>query len=153
MSSPAAPAVQDAGVSGQVRLKRVGRILLDNIVWFILAFCLLAFSIGIKGFLSYGNYVNVIYQSVFIAILGIAEAYVLISGNMDLSVESTAAFAAIISVWLCASSPYASGLLLNTWMALGVILLVGALIGAFNAFFVLKLRVDSFLVTLSPTSR
>jgi ribose transport system permease protein len=131
------------------RFKRVSRSLLDNIVWLILALCLLVFSVAIKGFFSYENYINLLYQSVFIAILGIAEAFVLISGNMDLSVESTAACSAILSVWLCASSPYASGLHANTWAALAVILVIGAAIGGFNAFFVLKLKVDSFLVTLS----
>jgi ribose transport system permease protein len=133
----------------QLQWKRIARILLDNIVWLILALCLLIFTLSITGFFSYENYVNILYQSVFIAILGIAEAFVLISGNMDLSVESVAACTAIISVWLCASSPYASGLLLNTWAALGIVLLIGAFIGAFNAFFVLRLKVDSFLVTLS----
>jgi ribose transport system permease protein len=131
------------------QLKRLSRALLDNIVWVILAACIVAFSISIRGFFSYENFVNIVYQSVFIGILGIAEAFVLISGNMDLSVESTAACSAILSVWLCASSPYASGLLLNTWAALVIVLLIGALIGGFNAFFVLKLKVDSFLVTLS----
>jgi ribose transport system permease protein len=135
--------------AGSRRLTRITRILLDNIVWLILAACLLAFSAGIRGFFSYENYVNILYQSVFIAILGIAEAFVLISGNMDLSVESTAACSAILSVWLCASSPYASGLHFNTWAALAIVLATGACIGAFNAFFVLKLKVDSFLVTLS----
>jgi len=148
-----APATAGAGLpaagTGRAGLKRAARRLLDNIVWLILVLCVVVFSLTITGFFSWENYVNILYQSVFIAILGIAEAFVLISGNMDLSVESVAAFSAIISVWLCAASPYASGLHMNTWAALAIILALGACVGAFNAFFVLRLKVDSFLVTLS----
>jgi ribose transport system permease protein len=146
-----APSGADGSSAGsrRLRLKRAGRALLDNIVWLILVLCLLVFSVAIRGFFSWENYVNILHQSVFIAILGIAEAFVLISGNMDLSVEATAAASAILSVWLCASSPYASGLRMNTWAGLAIVLGIGALIGGFNAFVVLKLKVDSFLVTLS----
>jgi ribose transport system permease protein len=72
---------------------------------------------------------------------------VLISGNIDLSVESTAVFSALISVWLCASYN-ASGLLLNTWLGFLIVIIAGALIGAFNAFFIVNLKINSFLVTL-----
>jgi ribose transport system permease protein len=81
--------------------------------------------------------------------LAIAEAIVLISGNMDLSVESTAAGAAIISVWLVGASSTTSGLLLNSWLGILIIIIAGGLVGAFNAFFILKLKINSFLVTLA----
>jgi ribose transport system permease protein len=131
------------------RYRIIARILLDNIVWLIFVFCMIGFSVSIKGFFTFVNYVNIIYHSVFIGTLAIAEAFVLISGNLDLSVESTAAASAILSVWLTASSPYASGIMMNTWGAFFLILIMGVIIGFFNGFFVLKLRIESFLVTLS----
>jgi ribose transport system permease protein len=122
---------------------------LNNIVWAILAVLLIVFSFSIKGFFSVENFQNIIYHSVFIGMLGIAEALVLISGNMDLSVESTAAGAAIVGVWLAGASATASGLMLNTWATLGIILILGAAMGAVNAFFVVKLKINAFLVTLA----
>ncbi|MHB1346034.1 MAG: ABC transporter permease [Candidatus Humimicrobiaceae bacterium] len=122
---------------------------LNNIVWIIFILIIVIFSITIQGFFSKENFINIIYHSVFIGILAIAETYVLISGNMDLSIESTAACSAIISVWLTASSPYASGLMLNTGIGLFVALAIGVAVGAFNAFFIVKLKINSFLVTLS----
>lgn len=129
--------------------RRIVRGLLNNIVWIIFVLLMVVFSITIKGFFTFGNYHNIVYHSVFIGILAIAEAFILISGNIDLSVESTAACSAIVSVWLCASSPYASGLLLNTWIGFAAAIIIGITIGAFNAFFILKLKINSFLVTLS----
>lgn len=131
------------------RNKKIIRAFLNNIVWIIFLFLIVTFSIGINGFFSIDNYINIIYHSVFIGILAIAETYVLISGNMDLSVESTAACSAIISVWLVSSSPYASGLMLQTWVGFVVVIAIGASVGLFNAFFVVKLKINAFLVTLS----
>ena len=128
--------------------RKIVRGFLNNLVWGIFIVLILVFSLSIKNFLSLENYIGIIYHSVFIGLLAIAETYVLISGNIDLSVESTAAFSAIISVWLCASSTYASGLLLNTWLGLLIVIAAGALIGAFNAFFIVNLKINAFLVTL-----
>ena len=122
---------------------------LNNVVWFIFIVLMIGFSIFIKGFSSIENYRNILYHSVFIGMLAIAEAIVLISGNMDLSVESTAAGAAIISVWLVGASSTTSGLLLNSWLGILIIIIAGGLVGAFNAFFILKLKINSFLVTLA----
>lgn len=127
--------------------RKIVRGFLNNLVWGIFIVLILIFSLSIKNFLSLENYIGIIYHSVFIGILAIAETYVLISGNIDLSVESTAAFAVLTSVWLCASYN-ASGLLLNTWLGFLIIIAAGALIGAFNAFFIVNLKINSFLVTL-----
>jgi len=132
-----------------LRNRKIIRGFLNNIVWIIFIVLMLVFSLSIKNFFSVESYVSIIYQSVFIGILAIGETYVVISGNIDLSVESTAAFSAIISVWLCASSTYASGLILNTYLGFLIILIVGAAIGAFNAFFIVNLKINSFLVTLA----
>lgn len=137
------------GTDNTFSYRVVARGFLNNIVWIIFIVLMIVFSMSINGFFSIDNYINIIYHSVFIGILAIAETYVLISGNMDLSIESTAACSAILSVWLCSSSQYASGLQMDTWVGFIAVILIGAMIGCFNAFFVIKLRINSFLVTLS----
>ncbi len=131
------------------RKNRIIRGLMNNIVWVIFVALMIIFSVFIEGFFSFENYRNILYHSVFIGILAIAETIVLISGHMDLSVESIAAGAAIIAVWLAGASQGTSGLQLDTGLTFVIILLLGALVGAFNAFFIVKLRLDSFLVTLA----
>src|SRR3990170_3819994 len=59
-------------------MKRIARILLDNIVWVIFLVLMVAFSVSIEGFFSPENYRNIIYHSVFIGMLAIAETLVLI---------------------------------------------------------------------------
>lgn len=132
-----------------ISYKMLARGFLNNIVWIVLILLMIIFSTSINGFFSIGNYINIIYHSVFIGILAIAETYVLISGHLDLSIESTAACSAILSVWLCSTSQYASGLQLNTWVGFVVVIIIGALVGTFNAFFVVKMKINAFLVTLS----
>jgi ribose transport system permease protein len=131
------------------RANRIFRGILNNIVWIILVLCVIAFSSTIDGFFSIRNYINIIYHSVFIGLLAIAESYCLISGNLDLSVESMAGFGAIFSAWLCGTSPFASGLSLNPFIGLFIVMSIGALVGLFNGFFIIRFKIHSFLVTLS----
>jgi simple sugar transport system permease protein len=113
--------------------------------------------IGIIGFivspafLTSANLLGVAQQSTELSLLVLAEALILISGRMDLSLESTIGVAPVIAVWLVlpAHGGRFNGLgLLPTWTAIPLCLLVGALIGAFNGFLILKLRLNGFIVTL-----
>lgn len=135
--------------SAQNYANKILRWVLDNIVWLILLVISLVFSLTINGFFSVQNYINVVYHSVFIGVLAISVSYCMICGNLDLSVESVAGLGAIISAWLCGTSIFASGVHMDPFLALLVVMMVGALIGAINAFFILKLNIDAFLVTLS----
>jgi len=125
------------------------RWVIDNIVWFILFFVILAFSIGIQGFAQWGIYRNILYHAVFVGILGIGEAICIISKEMDLSVESVLALSAVVTAYLTGLSADASGLLLDGFLTLGLVLLMGGVIGIFNAFFIVKLKISSFIITLS----
>jgi ribose transport system permease protein len=125
------------------------RFVLDNIVWFILLLVVLAFSIGIRGFAQWGIYRNILYHSVFIGILAIGEAMCIISRELDLSIESVLGLATVVTAYLTGSSSDASGLLLNGFLTLGLVLFMGSLIGLFNAVLIVKLKISSFIITLS----
>jgi len=129
--------------------KDVLRWVLDNIVWFILLFVLLIFSAGIRGFAQWGIYRNILYHAVFVGILAIGEALCIISRELDLSVESILGLATVVTAYLTGSSSDASGLLLNGFLTLGIVLLMGAMIGFFNGFLIVKLKISSFIITLS----
>ncbi len=129
--------------------KDIMRWALDNIVWFILFLVILVFSVGIKGFAQWGIYRNIFYHAVFVDILAIAEALCIMSKEMDLSVESVLGLAAVVTAYLTGASADASGLLLNGFLTLGIVLFMGAAIGLFNGFFIVKLKISSFIITLA----
>lgn len=141
--------------SGRVILKPkiyyIGRALLDNAIWIILILIILIFSLTIDGFFSYINFVNIMYHSVYIGLLVIAMSLCLICGQMDLSLESNAGLTAVLGAWLATSKtlPAGSGLGLNTFLVVPIILIVGGIIGALNGVAVTKLKINSFIVTLA----
>jgi ribose transport system permease protein len=127
---------------------------LDNLVWLILLVVLTVFSITVPGYFQMGIFANIIEQSTFVGTMAIGLSLVIIAGNMDLSVESVMALAAMATGILFASAGVGLGLTLPMdWMvfpaSLAIAILVGGAIGAANAFFVVKLRMNAFIVTLA----
>lgn len=86
--------------------------------------------------------------------MAIGLAIIIIAGNMDLSVESVAALAAMITGILFASHGVGLGIAFTPeWLVLPVSLLialtVGGVIGAFNGFLVVVIQMNAFIVTLA----
>ncbi|MEU4202314.1 ABC transporter permease [Streptomyces sp. NPDC045470] len=115
------------------------------------------FVLGVVGFvvspafLTRDNLIGVVQQSTELGLLVLGEALILISGRMDLSLESTIGLAPVAALWLVtpAHGGRFQGLeLLPAWTAGPLCLAVGAAIGAANGFLVLKLRVNGFIATL-----
>lgn len=102
-------------------------------------------------FLSSDNIINVLQSMSEIAILVLAQTIVLITGKMDLSLESTFGLAPGIAAWLIVDPALTRGLglgvLPEAW-AVPVALLVGALIGAFNGLLIVRFGLNGFIVTL-----
>jgi D-xylose transport system permease protein len=96
-------------------------------------------------FLSAGNVVNLFQQSAVFMVLAMAEAFVLLLGEIDLSVGFVAAVGGLIGVQLVQPTttnwPW--------WAAIAAALLVCALIGGLQGALVTRLRLPSFIVTLA----
>ncbi|MGX1761729.1 ABC transporter permease [Streptomyces lydicus] len=125
--------------------------------WRDLSLVPVIFVLGVIGFivspafLTRDNLVGVIQQSTELGLLVLGEALVLISGRMDLSLESTIGLAPVAALWLVmpAHGGRFSGLeLFPAWTAIPLCLAVGAAIGAANGFLILTLRVNGFIATL-----
>ena len=124
-------------------------LLLDHLVWLILAVILILFSLTIENFFQIGIFLNILQHATFVGLIAIGLSFCIIAGHMDLSVESVMAFAAMIAAWLAAERGSASGLELAPWMTLLVVLAFGALAGAFNGFLIIRLHINAFIVTLA----
>jgi simple sugar transport system permease protein len=102
-------------------------------------------------FLQADNIINVLQSMSEISIVVLAETIVLICGKMDLSLESTFGLAPGVAAWLIVDPAVTHGLGLHAvspaW-AVPVVLLVGALIGAFNGLLIVRFGLNGFIVTL-----
>jgi ribose/xylose/arabinose/galactoside ABC-type transport system permease subunit len=103
------------------------------------------------AFLTVDNLLNILQQSSELSILVIAETLILLLNKIDLSLESIVGFAPMLGAWLISSDPTmgGSGIGLNPTLALVIVFVAGALIGATNGFLVVKMRLTPFIVTLS----
>jgi D-xylose transport system permease protein len=95
-------------------------------------------------FLSAGNLVNLIGQAAWIVMLGMAEVFVLLLGEIDLSIGYTAAVGGTFTLWLLLPpNP-------TPWpLAVLVGLAVPAIFSGLEGFVVTRLRLPSFVVTLA----
>lgn len=112
---------------------------------------LLAGSLVSDAFLTPGNLLNILQQSSELSIVVIAESLILITGKFDLSLESIIGLSPMIGAWLIVSDPTAggSGIGLNGYAAIAVVLASGAIIGAVNGFLIVRLGLNAFIVTLA----
>jgi len=98
-----------------------------------------------SNFLTAGNFVNLIAQMSPFAIIGMGLVFVLLLGEIDLSVGYVSGMGGVIAAVLLQPD----GSQWATWTAIGAALLVGLVIGFGQGFFVAKLGVPSFVVTLA----
>ena len=99
------------------------------------------FQIRNSLFLSPGNLVNLLIQGAPYIILGMAEVFVLLLGEIDLAVGYTGAVAAVITAWTVFSLPW--------WVAIILGLATGAFLGLVFGLLITRLGLPSFVVTLA----
>jgi D-xylose transport system permease protein len=95
-----------------------------------------------QHFLSGRNMSNLILQIVEIGMLGIGETFILLLGEIDLSIASVSGVAAAILVLLSTSG-------VNPWLSILVAIAGGALIGLLQGLWVTLVGVPAFIVTLA----
>jgi ribose/xylose/arabinose/galactoside ABC-type transport system permease subunit len=101
-------------------------------------------------FLTSGNLTNILQQQAAISLVVLAEAMILISGKFDLSLESTVGMAPALAVMLVVPATAGGfGLGLPAVLVIPLCLLVGAAIGAFNGFLIVRFQLSAFVVTLA----
>ncbi|MFI5803268.1 ABC transporter permease [Streptomyces sp. NPDC051561] len=101
-------------------------------------------------FFTGNNIISILGASAALAMVVLAESLVLITGKFDLSLESVVGIAPAMGALLVLPALQAGfGTELPTWVGILVILVVGALIGAFNGSLVVKLKLNAFIVTLA----
>ncbi|PRY22112.1 ribose transport system permease protein [Aliiruegeria haliotis] len=115
--------------------------LLDLVPVVLMLLVAVFFSAATDSFATWANVKNILLQSSHLAILALGASLVLLVAGVDLSVGATMyVAAALIGVFM----PGAPVLI---WLLAGCG--IGLVLGAINAFFVVRVRVAAFIVTLS----
>jgi len=112
----------------------------------IIIFGLLIYSIN-RDFITVPNLVNILRGSAFYFIIGCGVTYVIIAGELDLSVGSAMALSGLISV-LILKSGLNIPIILVVILAVIVGILSGAAIGFISGNLVTRLKIPSLVVTL-----
>ncbi|MBY0011081.1 multiple monosaccharide ABC transporter permease [Paenibacillus typhae] len=89
------------------------------------------------------NVTNLILQNSYILVLAIGMVLVIITGHIDLSVGSVAAFIGALSAIMMVEQQ------MNPVLAVVLSLLMGALVGAWQGFWVAYIKIPAFIVTLA----
>jgi D-xylose transport system permease protein len=102
------------------------------------------FQVRNSLFLSAGNLVNLLTQASWIMMLGMAQVFVLLLGEIDLSIGYSSAMGATVTCWMLAgSSPF------PWWVAVLAGLALAAGFSAIQGVLVTWLKLPSFVVTLA----
>lgn len=100
------------------------------------------FSIMLGGtFLSVNNVLNIARQTAMISVMAVAMTFVIGSGQIDLSIGSTAALSSLVAALILRDTG-------SIWLALAGALVLGAVIGLVNGVLNTKAGIPSFLTTL-----
>lgn len=117
-------------------------LLLNNAPLILFVVIFLIFGLMSPQFLKLQNFTNILIQSSSTAIVAIGMTFVLLTAGVDLSVGAIMFVAAAVAGKLMlqdASLP----------LALGAMAAIGIVYGAINAFFITRLRIMAFIVTLA----
>lgn len=93
--------------------------------------------------MTYTNIMNVLRQQSYIGIIATAMTFVIMTGNIDLSVGSLLTLLAVICAQLTQYGP---------WVAIIVTLLLGLVCGAINGLFVAGMKLNAFITTIAMGS-
>jgi putative multiple sugar transport system permease protein len=119
------------------RLRQIG-------IFLALIVIVLLFQVLTNGrLLTAGNVANIIVQNSYILILAIGMVMVIIAGHIDLSVGSVAAFVGAMSGVMIRDWGF------PWWAAILGSLIIGAIVGAWQGFWVAALGIPAFIVTLA----
>lgn len=134
----------------QNRLNQILSFIVDNLIWIFVIIAFLGFSLLSDKFFTPVNLGNILIRIATLGMLVLSQTYTFITGNFDLSVESTLGFTAMVAgLMLVATEVGGLGLMLPVPIVILLMLVIGALIGLFNGFLITRVGVNNLIVTIA----
>jgi simple sugar transport system permease protein len=107
-------------------------------------------SIVSPAFLTGSNLTGIGQQISALGVIVVGEALILLTGGIDLSLESTYGFAPMLAgALILPAADFGFGTQIAPALGLVVLVLVGVLIGLVNGLLIVKARLNGFIVTLA----
>ncbi len=132
------------------------KLLLDQFIWIIVVAVFAFFAIQMsERFFTIPNFINILLHASVLGILVIGQTIVLLTGNFDLSAEGVLSLTTVVAMWLMveprtdAGGAQASGLMVNPFIVIPLMLIAGALSGWIIGMLITRLKMNGFIVTLA----
>ena len=104
------------------------------------------------AFLTASNFSGIGQQVSALGVTVVGESLILLIGGMDLSLEGTYGLAPTVAAWLMVPAlAYGAGTEFSPYLAIVILLAVGAAVGLLNGLLIVKGRLNGFIVTLGMT--
>jgi len=124
--------------------QEIGRLLAKQGILIAFAVFIIAFTVANPKFLSSDNLLSVVRSSAILGVMALGVTFVVISGNLDLSVGSMMSFSTIVVLDLHDK--------IGPFLAIPAMFAMTLCLGAFIGFLVGYLRLNSLIVTLGMLS-
>ena len=122
----------------------------ENLIWVLVLVALVIFSVLSDNFFTPYNLINVFVRVAALGLLVIGQSFTLITGNFDLSSESTMGLTAMVGGLLIAAAETGGlGWQVNPLLAIAVMLVLGCLIGWINGTLITRFKMNNFIVTVA----
>ncbi|KQS89502.1 MULTISPECIES: ABC transporter permease [unclassified Rhizobium] len=127
----------------RIALEQLRTTVRNSAVFILLAVLIVGFTIAEPAFINLANQMSILQAVSVVAILGAGVTVTLAVGGFDLSIGAVAASSVM-------AASYAMIVLgLDVFTTVPLVLAFGALVGLFNAFLIVRLRVPDLLATLA----
>jgi ribose transport system permease protein len=120
----------------------------DNPILILIIILFFGACLFVPHFLTPFNLQNFVLQAIDIAIIAIGVTFVVLNGGIDFSCTAVLSLGSVFGAYVMAKSPLAS----TPWgIPVGILsmLAIGGMIGAWNGFSVVVLKMPSFIATLA----
>lgn len=122
--------------------QHIFRLSKEYMILLALLISVVIFSFASKYFFTSNNLLTILLQSTTVAIVAIGQAYVVLGGNLDLSLGQNVCFTCFVSALLMKTYAW------NPWLALLAGFLCATAIGLVNGIMVAYVRIPAFIATL-----
>lgn len=115
----------------------------DTSVVLAVVFLFALFSLSNPSFLTSFNLFNLSRTAALFVFIALGQAIVIVAGGMNLSLGAIGGLTVVVAGWCMDTMGW------SPWLGVSLALLTGMLCGMFNGFIIIKLRLNSFVVTLA----
>lgn len=107
---------------------------------------IILFSTSSEYFLSVNNFLNIAQYAAVIGVMAMPMTLIMISGNIDISLGSMVAFCSMFVGYFMPQDANDVG---GVFLAILLGITIGAAAGAFNGFFITKVKISAFVATMA----